>query len=89
MTLYDLMENMSIQGNIRLAVYDESGDEIDHRDIDFCDGLSNWHVNQLSDMHHDRIGRIECCDLKWCEVLCMFCGKDGYLQIALEVKEDD
>lgn len=89
MTLYDLMENMSIQGDIRIAAYDESGNEIDYRDIDFCDGLSGYHLRQLSDIDYDGERTIECSDLQWCEVLYMFCDKDGYLRIEVEVKEDD
>ena len=89
MTLYELMEDINIQGDIRLAVFDESGNEIDCRDIDFCDGLDNYHLRQLSDIDYDGERKIECSDLQWCEVLYMFCDKDGYLRIEVEVKEDD
>lgn len=88
MTLYDLMENTSIQGNIRLAAYDESGNEIDWRDIDFCDGLSSYNLRELSEIDIGYGRMVECTDLEWCEVLYMFCDKDGYLRIELEYKEE-
>lgn len=89
MKLYELMDNMEIQGNIRLAVYDDCGKEIDYRDIDFCDGLDSYELRKLSDIDLGSGEVLECDDLQWCEVMYMFCEKDCYLRIELEYKEDD
>ena len=89
MKLYELMDNTCLQGNIRLAVYDDCSREIDYRDIDFCDGLCDYDLRKLSDIDLGCDEILECNDLQWLEILYMFCEKDGYLRIELEYKEED
>ena len=49
MKLYDLVNAMTIQGNIELAVFDANGEEIERATFPYCDDLSCCDIAEYED----------------------------------------
>lgn len=75
MTLYDLVNSMTIQGNIEVAVFDTDGNEKDRH-----------FIRNSDDLCYDDIDEFE--DLK---VTFMFPNKscDGTVWLTIEVQEEE
>ena len=83
MTLYDLMENINLQGDIRLSVWDDDDEEIAVCEIRECQGLDCYELDKAGyglDVNGNCVRYV---DWNMYEVKYMFCGGDGYLHIEL------
>ena len=71
-TLYDLVNSTTVQGDIKITIFDELGHEIEEWQTKYCDDLSNADIS----------------DFEFMEVNYIFCGSDGFLHIELEKTEE-
>lgn len=88
MTLYDLMEDITIQGDVRLALFDEGGDEIAVAEFKGLDGFCFHDLLQheeVTTIHGDRVEVDEWGNL---EVTYIFCPGDGFLHIEVQQEEE-
>lgn len=69
MTLYELVNDVTLQGNIRISSWDKDGEETIHLIVENHDDLF---TGDLDESYEDR------------EVTYMFCPGDGYLHIEVE-----
>jgi hypothetical protein len=69
MTLYDLINDTTIQGNVQVSTFDNHGNEVVLRKV--------WNTDDLS--WGERLEKWENR-----EVVYMFCGNDGCLHIEIE-----
>ena len=49
MRLYELVNAMTIQGNIEIAVFDENGEEIERETFPYCDDLRYCDIAEYED----------------------------------------
>lgn len=78
MTLKALATNVEIQGNVRISIWDDMGEEeVEVHELRYVDGLRA----RLNDpeLHH----------LRNLKVTFMFTPEDGYLHIELERKNNE
>lgn len=71
MTLYDLVSQVTLQGDIRLSVWDEDGEEIEVEEYDNCEYLSCHVVKRYENL----------------EILYIFSATDSKLHIELEAEK--
>ena len=91
MTLYELMENVTIQGDVRLSVWNEDGNEAAISEImGITDSLSEYHLKKAKRTvtfygDNKKIPSV----LKWADydVAYIFCPGDGFLHIELKARE--
>lgn len=75
MTLYELANNTTVQGNIDIVLFDGNGNEQDDRTFSYVEDLSTY-LNQLPEGWED------------CEVRFFFAAADGWLHIEIYQEEE-
>ena len=78
MTLYELCKATTIQGNVRISIFDESGEE---EKVFYIDQVIDDLLWDFSCEHDFREPMVDY------EITYLFVGKDNYLHIELQ-KED-
>lgn len=75
MTLYELANNTTVQGNIDIVLFDGNGNEQDDRAFSYVEDLSTY-LNQLPEGWED------------CEVRFIWPAADGWLHIEIYAEEE-
>lgn len=75
MTLYELANNTTVQGNIDIVFFDGNGNEQDDRTFSYVEDLSTY-LNQLPEGWED------------CEVRFIWPAADGWLHIEIYAEEE-
>lgn len=91
MTLYELMEDVAIQGDVRLSVWDDDCNEVAVSEImGITDSLSEYNLKKAKRTvtfygDNKKIPSV----FKWAEyeITYIFCPGDGFLHIELKAKE--
>ena len=79
MALYELCHNITIQGNVRISIFDEDGEEEKVFYIDQVVDDLLWDFSCEQDFEEEMVEY---------EVTYLFVGGDGYLHIELQKKEN-
>lgn len=87
MNLYDLMDSTTIQGDVRLSLFND-GEEIAVAEFKCCDGLCSHDLYQFGNTFTVDGDDVEVSEWEWCEVKYLFCPGDGFLHIEVEVDDE-
>lgn len=87
MTLYELMDSVTVQGDVRLSVFCD-GEEIAVAEFKESQGLCSHDLYQYGCTLTVDGDCTYLSEWEWYEVKYIFCPGDGFLHIELEQSED-